>query len=171
MPTCRWWRLTYTRNNPQYHGQTITTQYQCTTPVWCKNNVEDSRQGGCQTAGQITSCPHCGCTEFTYHADRRAYPAGTFLTPMTDQGGDVVWMYNQDKGIFESYGIPWLKEQLYNILGEKCAHRHQAEVVNLLKTATYIHPEEFIETPEIVVLKNGCYNLYTGKLEPFKIGR
>ena len=96
-----------------------------------------------------------------------AYPAGTFLTPMTDQGGDVVWMYNQDKGIFESYGIPWLKEQLYNILGEKCAHRHQAEVVNLLKTATYIHPEEFIETPEIVVLKNGCYNLYTGKLEPF----
>lgn len=96
-----------------------------------------------------------------------AYPEGTFLTPMTDQGGDVVWMYSQTKGIFESYGIPWIKEQLYHILGEKCAHRHQAEVVNLLKTATYIHPEDFIETPEIVVLHNGCYNIYTGELEPF----
>ena len=41
-----------------------------------------------------------------------AYPAGTFLTPMTDQGGDTIWMYKQEKGIFENYGIPWLKEQL-----------------------------------------------------------
>ena len=96
-----------------------------------------------------------------------AHPLGTFLTPKTDQGGDTIWMYDQEHGIFQEYGIPWIKETMYKILGRRCKSAHQNEVVNLLKTATYIHPADFIETPEIVVLKDCCYNLITGEPEPF----
>ena len=89
-----------------------------------------------------------------------------FVTPMNDQGGDVLWKYNENWGIFENTGIPWIKELVQELLGEDCRKYIQLEVVSQIKVKTYKEPRDFEEIPGIVVLKNGSFDIQTGILEP-----
>ena len=95
------------------------------------------------------------------------YPMDTFITPINDQGGNIIWMYKEKKGIFENTGIPWIEEKVKNNLGEKVKKSYYSEVVKHLQVSTYTEPREFKEPPEIIVLENGAYNLYTDKLLSF----
>lgn len=90
------------------------------------------------------------------------------ITPMNDQGGDVIWKYNETRGIFENIGIPWIEQLLQEMLGEDCASSKQNEVVKQVKVKTYKDPKLFTQTPGIVVLRNGCYNIYTKQFVPHK---
>lgn len=92
-----------------------------------------------------------------------ALPDYTFITPVNDQGGDVVWQYNPEKGIYEDKGIPWIEQQLQSVLEDDVSSRRQNEVVKQLKIATYTEPNEFSEIPEIIVLENGSLNVQTGE--------
>ena len=80
---------------------------------------------------------------------------------MNDQGGDVIWKYNENRGIYENTGIPWIEQLVQSLLGEDCTSRKQAEVVKQIKVKTYKNPKEFTQTPGIIVLRNGCYNVIT----------
>jgi len=83
------------------------------------------------------------------------------ITPMNDHGGDVIWKYNDTRGIFENIGIPWIEQLLQEMLGEDCASTKQKEVIKQVKVKTYMDPKLFTQTPGIVVLRNGCYNVIT----------
>ena len=89
-----------------------------------------------------------------------------FVTPMNDQGGDVIWKYNENLGIYENTGIPWIKELVQELLGDDCRKSKQLEVVEQVKVKTYKDPREFEEIREIVVLNNGSFNIHTGILGP-----
>jgi len=84
---------------------------------------------------------------------------GFLATPMNDQGGDVIWKYNESRGIFENTGIPWIEQLLQHMLGNDCTGARQKEVIKQVKVKTYVDPREFTPEPGIVVLKNGCYNI------------
>lgn len=94
------------------------------------------------------------------------YPRGSFVTPMNDQGGDVVWRYDEARGIFVNDGVPFIEKALKTILGEDTTTAQYSHVVKHLQVSTYTEPHDFEEFPEIVVLKNGSFNLYTGELLP-----
>lgn len=91
----------------------------------------------------------------------QALPEYTFITPVNDQGGDVVWKYNHDSGIYERTGIPWIEQQVQTVLEDDVSTRRQNEVIKQLKVATYTEPWEFLEIPEIIVLENGSLNVLT----------
>lgn len=88
---------------------------------------------------------------------------GFLVTPMNDQGGDVVWKYNETRGIFENTGIPWIEQLLQHMLGDDCTGARQKEVIKQVKVKTYVDPREFVPEPGIVVMQNGCYNIFTKK--------
>lgn len=90
-----------------------------------------------------------------------ALPEYTFITPVNDQGGDVVWKYNHDSGIYERTGIPWIEQQVQSVLEDDVSSRRQNEVIKQLKVATYTEPWEFLELSEIIVLENGSLNVLT----------
>ena len=95
-----------------------------------------------------------------------SFPYGTFKTPMNDQGGDTVYKYNEEKGIFENTGVPWIEQQLERILGEKCKKHYYGEVKKHLQVKTYIEPIQFQPNPDVMVLQNGTLNIFTGELMP-----
>lgn len=97
----------------------------------------------------------------------KSFPEGTFITPMNDQGGDVVWRYDEPKGIFVNGGVPFIEQALKSILGEDTTTAQYSHVVKHLQVSTYTQPRNFEENTNIIVLKNGCYNLITQELEPF----
>jgi len=97
----------------------------------------------------------------------KSFPEGTFITPMNDQGGDVVWRYDENKGIFVNGGVPFIEQALKSILGEDTTTAQYSHVVKHLQVSTYTQPRNFEENANIIVLKNGCYNLITQELEPF----
>lgn len=97
----------------------------------------------------------------------KSFPEGTFVTPMNDQGGNVVWRYDENNGIFVCDGVPFIEKALKSILGEDTTTAQYSHVVKHLQVETYTDPRDFEENPNIIVLKNGCYNLITHELEPF----
>lgn len=88
---------------------------------------------------------------------------GFLATPMNDRGGDVVWKYNESRGIFENTGIPWIEQLMQHMLGDDCTGARQKEVIKQIKVKTYVDPRMFTPEPGIVVMRNGCYNIYTKK--------
>jgi len=96
-----------------------------------------------------------------------SYPSQSFITVVNDQGGDVIWRYNENTGIYENTGIPFAERAVLEIIGEKTTSEMYSQCVKHLKVSTYTPPEEFEEDPYAVVLKNGVYNIKYGALEPF----
>jgi P4 family phage/plasmid primase-like protien len=89
------------------------------------------------------------------------------ITPITEQGGDIIWKYNPPLGIWESNGIAWVEAVCQNNLQMDCRSVCVNEVVRQIKIMTYTEPQHFEEDNETIVLQNGEYNIFTGELEPF----
>lgn len=94
----------------------------------------------------------------------KCYPMNNFITPINDQGGKGVWMYNDDKGIFQNIGVPWMEEKLKKILGQSARKSYYSSVIKHFQVSTYTDPKEFEETPRIIVLKNGSFNIMSGTM-------
>jgi len=93
-----------------------------------------------------------------------SYPGKTFITIMNDQGGDVIWRYNPEYGIFVNTGVPFIEQTLLRILGTETKPRMYTAVQKHMQVKTYTEPERFEEYPYVVVMKNGSFNLLTGEL-------
>lgn len=88
-------------------------------------------------------------------------------TPTTDKGGDVIWKYHHDLGIFKPDGIPYVEQRATQLLGDKVKAHRVSEVVKLVQIETYLDKNVFEEDPNIVVLLNGAYHLDSGELTDY----
>lgn len=90
-------------------------------------------------------------------------------TPVTNKGGDIVWRYNEKKGIFEPTGIPWLQTQIKDILGDEYASRRANEVIKQIQVETYDFENSLRKETNLnlVVVKNGVLDIHTKELHPF----
>ena len=91
-----------------------------------------------------------------------------FKTPVGPKGGDVVWFFNEELGIWQDNGISWVEVQLDRVLDKKSAARYFPQVMKLVQVRTYVQSEEFREDPSTIVLKNGEFNLDTQTLGPYE---
>ena len=41
------------------------------------------------------------------------------LTPINEKGGDIIYRYNEQRGIYRTDGNPWLESKIHEIIGEK----------------------------------------------------
>jgi P4 family phage/plasmid primase-like protien len=86
---------------------------------------------------------------------------GFFITPMNDQGGDVIWWYNTETGIFTQNGVPIIEQIVRDVLGEKARVADIRNTVKMVKIATYTDPQLFEPSIEYIVLLNGTLDLET----------
>ena len=90
--------------------------------------------------------------------------ANRLVTPKTEKGGDIMWHYKHELGIYKSDGIAYVKEEAKRALGKRSKTSYVNEVVFLAQIDTYIQPEEFVEDPNLIVVKNGVFHLDTREL-------
>ena len=88
-------------------------------------------------------------------------------TPMTETGGDIIYQYHTKLGIYRPDGITTIQALAKEELGEKATPNKVSQVVELCKIDTYIRREDFEEDPNIVVMKNGVYDLTTDEFKRF----
>ena len=86
------------------------------------------------------------------------------LTPITERGGDTMWHYKYDLGIYKPDGIAYVKKEAKRALNKRSKKAHVNEVVFLALIDTYIQPKEFVEDPNLIVVKNGVFHLDTREL-------
>jgi len=77
------------------------------------------------------------------------------VTPITDKGGDLTWVYHDDLGIFKPDGIAYIESQVKQRLKTRCKRGHVGEVVKLVQIGSYTEKENFEEDPTVMVLENG----------------
>ncbi|MCW3988824.1 MAG: phage/plasmid primase, P4 family [Candidatus Bathyarchaeota archaeon] len=87
------------------------------------------------------------------------------LTPITERGGDTIWHYKHNLGIYKPDGIAYVKEEAKRALKKRSKTAYVNEVVYLTLIDTYIQPEEFVEDPNLLVVINGALYVDTGELE------
>jgi len=85
------------------------------------------------------------------------------VTPITLKGGDTIWKYHCDLGIFKADGISWVETRAREELGERVKPHFIKEVVKIVMIDTYTDPCEFEEDPNVIVTLNGVYHLDTGE--------
>jgi len=88
------------------------------------------------------------------------------MTPITERGGDTIWHYHSNLGIFKPDGVAYVEDQAKKALGPKAKPAHIAEVLKLAMIGTYTDPALFVEDPDIIVFENGVYHLDAGELTP-----
>ena len=88
------------------------------------------------------------------------------VTPITERGGDTIWHYHSNLGIFKPDGVAYVEDQAKKALGPKAKPAHIAEVLKLAMIGTYTDPALFVEDPDVIVVENGVYHLDTGELTP-----
>ena len=93
------------------------------------------------------------------------HPNG-FKTPMNDQGGDTVYRYDPQQGIWHNDGIPYTEQTLEKIMTDDTTTKMYTNTTKHLQVKTYTPPEQFQEKQEIIVLLNGSLNTQTMKLQP-----
>lgn len=86
------------------------------------------------------------------------------VTPTTERGGDTVWYYHEELGIFKPDGISFIREEAEKALGPRTKTAHVNETVFITQIKTYKSPKDFTEKPGLIILKNGVYHLDTGEL-------
>jgi len=86
------------------------------------------------------------------------------ITPITDKGGDLTWLYHDDLGIFKPDGIAYIESQVKQRLKKRCKRGHVGEVVKLVQIGSYAPKEDFEEDPTVMVLENGTLKLDERKL-------
>jgi len=87
--------------------------------------------------------------------------ANRLVTPITSRGGDTMWHYKHELGIYKDDGIAYVKDEAKRALGKRSKTAYVNETVFHALIDTYIRPEEFVEDPNLVVVKNGVLNLDT----------
>lgn len=87
------------------------------------------------------------------------------VTPITPKGGDVIWRYNVDLGIWRPDGVSWVEIRAKDELGLRVKSNRISEAVKLTQIETYTDRELFEEEKGVIVLENGVYVLETGELE------
>lgn len=76
-----------------------------------------------------------------------------------------MWHYKNDLGIYKPDGIAYVKEETKRALKNLSKTAYVNEVVYLALINTYIQPEELVEDPILLVVKNGVLHVDTGELE------
>ena len=85
-------------------------------------------------------------------------------TPITVKGGDTIWHYKHELGIWKDDGIAHVKDFAKEVLGKRWKTAYVNEVVYGTLIATYIQPEDFVEDLNLLVVKNGTLHLDTMEL-------
>jgi P4 family phage/plasmid primase-like protien len=96
-----------------------------------------------------------------------AFPGGTFVTPMNDLGGDIIYRYDDERGFYVSDGVAFTEQALKSVLGEATSKTYYSRVLKHLQVETYVEPRRFQEAPGALVLANGVYLLNPGELAPY----
>lgn len=87
------------------------------------------------------------------------------VTPITPKGGDIIWKYHDDLGIWKPDGVSWVEMRAKDELGYRVKSNRISETVKLVQIETYTDKEFFEEEKGVIVLKNGVYILETGELK------
>lgn len=83
-------------------------------------------------------------------------------SPVTSRGGDTIYWYHKNTGIYEQTGIPKLEQLVQDILETDCTKHKQNEVIHQLRVATYVDRTKFFQqNPIHIILENGVYNIET----------
>ena len=77
-----------------------------------------------------------------------------FITPMNEKGGDVIWRYDAETGIYKPDGVPVVKQIIKDALGEKAKIKWINETVEFVKINTYLDPKKFEGPTEFIVCSN-----------------
>ncbi|MFP3952215.1 MAG: phage/plasmid primase, P4 family, partial [Candidatus Bathyarchaeia archaeon] len=96
-------------------------------------------------------------------------PEGFLVTPVTRRGGDVIWRYDEGRGVFRPDGIPWVYTRVKGILGDENASSRMSETVKQIMVETYDFGDSLRRehSLNIVVVENGALDIFTGELHPF----
>ena len=81
---------------------------------------------------------------------------------VTERESEVIYWYNEM--IYESKNAVSIIKEFAEERIADCTESNRNEVVNKIKTLTYMGIEEFDKDPNIVTLENGIFDLSTGKL-------
>ncbi len=81
------------------------------------------------------------------------------LTPLNDDGGDIIWRYEFNEGVWKPDGIPFIRQVVTALTKKKAKARFINEVVELARIETYKPRSEFVEDPSIIVLQNGSFDV------------
>jgi len=95
-------------------------------------------------------------------------PSDYLLTPVSENGGDIIYRYQDQEGIYKPNGIAWIETQVTRILNEDASISKINEVTNLVKIKTYDFDHKLDkEDPYAVVLDNCVYNIETREYHPY----
>jgi putative DNA primase/helicase len=84
---------------------------------------------------------------------------------ITNRANDLVYRYAG--GVYRPDGEPFIRARTQELLGDQTRTHYVNEVVNFVRRATYVGPEEFnTPPPHLINLANGIYDLSRGKLMP-----
>jgi len=88
----------------------------------------------------------------------------TLITPTTERGGDTIWQYHEDLGIYRPDGVSLINRLADEALNTRSKTAYVNEALFLIRIRTYTDPEDFIEEPGLIVVKNGVLHLDTMEL-------
>lgn len=95
------------------------------------------------------------------------HPETHIASPFTPRGGDTIYWYHKNTGVYEPTGIPKLEQLLQDILETDCTKHKQNEVIHQLRVATYVDRTRFFQqNPAHIILENGVYNIETETFSP-----
>jgi len=95
-------------------------------------------------------------------------PKDYFITPISEKGGDVIFRYHEEKGIYLPDGIPWIETLVKRVFGEAVQPGTISPVIKLLQVSTYcFNPITFEEDKDHLIVENGALNIFTRELKPF----
>jgi len=93
-----------------------------------------------------------------------------FVTPMNDQGGDVIWRYDPNIGIYKPDGIPVIEQTVKDVMRDKTRSGWLSETVKLCKVETYTDPDKFEAVKDFIVVENGTLEIFTRALHKHSWG-
>lgn len=94
-------------------------------------------------------------------------PMDNLITPIVKAGGDVMFRYDEEQGIYKPDGNAWAETIIEKILEEKCKPERLSQTLKILRVKTYDFKHPFIETPNIIVFTNGVYSLNPKEFKTF----
>lgn len=69
-------------------------------------------------------------------------------------------------GTYHRDGQTYIREIATELMGEKATRHYRAEIIDHIKSMTYIERDDFTADAKYIILENGVYNLETGDLTP-----